>query len=279
MTDLLISAAKDRTWADLDCFVRSVNETGFKGRKVMFVENVPELTAACLVEFGWEVIAVTADPKIHFQTWRYYPIIEFLRSAQGQFRYVFFSDACDVVWQSDPTIWLEQIAPRYGFSKGIVAAQEGWKIKDQEINDVWIKRLVPHHEYQRIREEEVLCSGTIQGTAAEVLSLFESMSGFFGDEMQGIDQGIYNVVLRHSSFRIPVLIAVNCLVTTLGIFLAPSDGSKWTIAPPALDWETGQVWSSFSRELFPIVHQYNRRYGALDPGGAWREVLERRYRS
>ena len=127
----------------------------------------------------------------------------------------------------------------------LASAKEGWLIKNQGINDIWIKRLVSGDEYENLREQEVLCSGSIFGNADTMLKLFEAMCSMFSpaNDMQGIDQGVFNVLMRRSPFndisRAPD--PEEGLVSTCGIFLADSDPNIWTIKPPVFDRATGLV--------------------------------------
>lgn len=279
-TDLLLSVVKDRRWTDIDCYALSAART-FQGRKVMIVENVEDRALTNLRQLGFEVYPQkTTIQGLHFQSSRFFIAANFLGDHREQFENVVWTDVCDVVFQRDPVkSMLEAIG-----TFQLLAVKEGWVIKNQAINDVWIKRLgLSPSEYASLREQEVLCSGTIAGKSEAMLYLFVEMCSRMRDEMQGADQGVFNWIVRTTSFNSITKIAEpdEAFATTLGIFLAPSDPTIWTIKQPALYWtgsDRGLVYSPDGRKLYSIMHQYNRAYGPLDPTGCWRDAVERRYR-
>lgn len=280
MTDIVLSVVKDRCWPDLDCYAISLARSGFAGRKVVLVEDVPQDAQDQLAHWGFEVVRFQSPSMgLHFQTTRYINALDFLGRQSGVGR-VFWSDACDVVFQADP---MEALGRAMG-SYQLAAAKEGWAIKNQAINDVWIQKIgLSEGEYRGLREQEVLCSGTVGGTYEAVCFLFDRMIGLFhrSSGMQGIDQGIFNHVVRTKPFcditRIPE--PDDAFVATCGIFLSPSDPAVWTIPQPLFD--DGLVYTKppcIGGRLFAVQHQYNRHHGVADPDGAWRSLVERRYR-
>jgi len=281
MEDLVLSVVKGLQWRDIDCYAISLSRSGYTGKKVMLVEDVPEDAQNNLRALGFEVIPFstpTVYQNLHFQTSRYFVARDYLKQHAGEFAYAVWTDVVDLVFQADPIEWLDL---DMGAAQ-ILAAKEGWLIKNQGINDCWIKRLVSGDEYDSLREQEVLCSGSILGEADAMLGLFGAMCSMFSPatDMQGIDQGVFNVLMRRSPFkdisRAPE--PEEGLVSTCGIFLADSDLNVWTIKPPVFDRATGLVCTE-SGQPFCIAHQYNRNGGVLNRDGAWRTILESRYRN
>jgi hypothetical protein len=280
VTDLVLAVMKSVNWHDVDCFIISLRRTGYTGRVVFFVENITEEARTKLKEFGVELVDFTtpaAALSVHFQTARYIPGAAFLQEHYQEFRYVMWTDVWDVVFQSNPFEWIEANIK----DKKIIAAKEGWFIKNQAINDIWIRKLVNDEEYNRLREEEVLCAGTIFGVSSSMKDLISAIANqvLTVDGMMGLDQGMVNVFLRREPFKgitwVPDPSAG--FICTCGPFLAPSDPQAWTIAPPVFDRATGLVYTE-NGTLFSVVHQYNRHNGPLDPDGAWTGILQSRYR-
>jgi hypothetical protein len=282
MTDLVLSVVKDRRWCDIDCYALSLAQSGYQGEKVMFVDNVPPDGIANLAALGFQVIPfVTPQSDAHFQTYRFFPATDFLRKQKDKYRFVFWTDVCDLVFQTDPTVWLEQ---NMGSAR-LIHAKEGRLIKNSGINDIWVQKIVSPEVHARVREEEVLCSGTIQGDSEMMLKLMERMClesiGISG--MQGIDQGLFNHVARTSPFkevsRTPEM--SEGFISTCGMFLSAGEENAphvWTVEPPYFDRETGLVMTGDRSKPFAIAHGYNRAWGIFDPNGDWRSILERRYR-
>lgn len=289
MSDLVLAVVKNRTWQDLDIFALSLEQSGYTGRRVMLVEDVPMNARENLKALGFEVEPCFASGPQHFQTVRYRPAYRYLQNHGGEFDHVFWTDACDVAFQSNPSLAIQQVLK----DKPFAFVKEGWKIKDQPMNKLWIEKLhLPQDETKKLMNDEVLCSGTIAATDAGMYCLFHAMCNYPDlDAIQGMDQGLFNYLARSEPFGWMSHIArpEEAFVSTLGIFLAPSEPEVWTIKPPVLNFNDGTAWTpvydapsesgvSARSKMYAIIHQYNRRYGRLDPQGQFRECVERRYR-
>jgi hypothetical protein len=282
--DLILSVVKNRSWRDLDCYAVSLARCGFEGKKVIFVEDVPQDAINNLQDLGFEVIPfVTVGEGLHFQTSRYNLAYEYLSNNWQHYRYAIWTDVCDLVFQRNPIPFIKQNLT--GNNARLIAAKEGRLIKNEAINTVWIERLnLPTEKTAYLKEQEILCSGTIQGESGAVLGLFHGMRQKFGiNDMQGMDQGIYNWAIREyfpgNMTNTPEM--SEGFISTCGSFLSSGEGnnpSVWTVEPPYFDRETGLVMTADRSKPFCIAHQYNRAYGLYDPNGDWRSILERRYR-
>jgi hypothetical protein len=281
MTDLIIGAIKNRGLRDIDCYVNSLNRCGYTGHKVMFITDVTNEANELLSDSGFEIIPFTPNETVHFQTSRYSAAFDYLNENWTKYRYVMWTDVCDLVFQTNPLDFIEN---NMSGQNRLIAAKEGRLIKNEGINKVWIERLnLGDEETKRMMEQEILCSGTIQGMSGSVLGLFWAMQEKFGvNDMQGIDQGIYNWAIRtffSNTAYIPEM--SEGFISTCGSFLSAGEGNNpgvWTVEPPYFDRETGLVMTADKSKPFCVAHQYNRAYGLYDPTGDWRGILERRYR-
>lgn len=275
-TDLLIGAIQGARLQDIDVYLTSLDRSGFNGERIMLVYGIEHLAQRALERSGFEVIHTKFSDEYNFQTSRYLPALDLLGDRRGTYRHVIWTDVYDVVFQTNPAQWLEQnIADNQ-----LVVAKEGWLIKNQGTNDWWIKTLLPAEFYNIMRENEVWCAGTIAGTEEGIIDLFRRMRQVIVRGIgttQGIDQGLFNIVARQMD-RVLVPEPEDAWVSTVGIFLAPSDKAVWTIAPPRTNWLEGTVLTPETGKLFSIQHQYNRHDGHLDPHGTWRTYVERNFR-
>ena len=119
MQDMIISAISDYKKDNIKYWVNSINRSGFTGRKVMVVHNILDETLQYLDSEGFEIL-LTSDVRNknnngyyfadnfgnrvtatrHWYNWK------FLKD-QSDVRYVISCDI-DIIFQSNPSEWLEQ---------------------------------------------------------------------------------------------------------------------------------------------------------------------------
>jgi hypothetical protein len=266
--DLIVSVVRSLDWATLRSYVVSLQRSGFTGTKLFFVENVSEEVRQGLASCGFDVInfiSAQACRGTCFCTDRFGPVADFLNREYKNYRYVIWCDCRDLIFQSDPTVWLEKhLSP-----SRLVGATECLKIKDQCTNDEWIKRSVSSAAHARIREHDVLCSGTIAGDAEAMCDLFYTFweKHLTQPSPEIHDQGFVNYLLWDSPFRritrIPKM--EEGFTVTASWFLWPNQSAAigmfknvWTDSPPVFDKQTGLVLTPKSGIPFSIVHQYDR---------------------
>jgi hypothetical protein len=280
MDDVVLSVVKNRFWKDLDVYALSLCQSGYQGRKVMFVEDVPADAQENLKVLGFEVLQFKTPPRhehLHFQSYRYLVAKDFLTENRFLLRKVLWTDVSDLLFQSDPMEHVE--------TNEIVAAKEGRKMNaggGQGWNEIWVRHFLPRSEADKLMEEEVLCSGSIAGCSGWMTALFQSISSWCGSfgGLRGIDQGIFNYVVRCAEFkdylRVPEM--REGFVSTCGMFMSEYNNHEWTVEPPYLDRDEGLVRVSEGGKPFAIAHCYDRTGGYLNPIGDFRGIVERRYR-
>lgn len=140
MQDIVISAVSKYEYDRLEMWVNSLNSCGFKGRKIMICFNVSDDTIQKLTDNGIEVFLTTQKrnqqnngylyqenfghqvPTVrHFVNWH------FLKD-MTDIRYVISTDCVDVIFQDNPSEWLEK---NLG-DKKLNYGGEGLKYKDEE---------------------------------------------------------------------------------------------------------------------------------------------------
>lgn len=139
MQDLVISAVSSYEYDKLEMWVNSLNSCGFKGRKVMVCFNVSDDTVKKLNENGIEVFLTSAKRNqedngyLYFDNFTYQvPTVRhfvnwhFLKDMKD-IRYVISTDCADVIFQDNPSDWLEK---NIG-DKKLNYGGEGLKYKDE----------------------------------------------------------------------------------------------------------------------------------------------------
>ena len=279
MNDLVMTVVRGYDWAPLKHYAVSLARCGFKGTKLMLVQNISELARKNLLDLGFKLVDFSVvDPLRGFGTIRFEPAAEFLRNNKG-FRYVICTDMRDVVYQSDPSVWLEQHLSPYR----LLASSEGVLIKHEHYNDQWVRQAFPE-DHVWIREHEVCNSGAIAGDAEMMLAVFEKIYeiSLLSNENTGgfLDQGLWNYVLRISPFKEVIRISktdesffTSCnwfLVHDAGRSAESTYGWMWIDKPPVM--REGLVYPVGSSEPYCIVHQYDR-------DDEWKAAVEQRYNS
>lgn len=269
--DAVIGVVKDMSWPDLRPYAVSLSRCGFGGDKILFTENIPQDAAGHLRQLGFRLVefqsALSAEDCTAGNTanWgafgreRYEVVGNFLASRLRLFRNVIWTDVRDVVFQTDPALWLSENLHR----PGIVAAGECWRIGDQPHNAQWAEHASPT-DYARLKEKEVVCGGTLAGDSLSMLTLFQCMTSLcehIKDPLAG-DQGILNYLLWASGSMLS------------GTVYVPRMREGWTATAwatkhylpnaytvdeaPVFDTSDHVVYTPDGVTPFSIVHQYDR---------------------
>ena len=89
---------------DIKPYVESIEQSGFKGRKVMMVYDIPQETIDYLKSKEWELYQNELQQHIILQRFRdIYKLLE-----QFPNETIIWTDVKDVIFQSDPTKWIEE---------------------------------------------------------------------------------------------------------------------------------------------------------------------------
>jgi hypothetical protein len=210
VTDLIVGAAANYRWeTSTDCtfpFVVSMRRSGYKGRCVFIVSSIiqPE-TVAKYDEYGVELYYVKPkDEHDYPHVFRFRAIPEIIKASKD-LRYVLALDVKDIIFQSDPTVWLEKnLAPHklVGFSYGIKHA-----------GSPHARKLFTHvyglDIYKNIAEKEVHGVGMVCGLAREIAELSQDISDFSDLRLRRevensymvADQQAYNLLLTRDHYK------------------------------------------------------------------------------
>jgi hypothetical protein len=278
MLDLTIAVIRGMDWAALRPYAISLAKTGFRGEKLVFVENTSQQVLDNLDMLGFKsVVRITPPSQLHpelppdwaYGIYRFLPAIEYLKARPDKFRYVIWTDVRDVIFQTDPSMWLENnLAPHK-----IVVAGLGHDIKDCPYNDPWMGSTVPQVHYERIRKTEAVACGTFAGTAEAMLGLFEDIYNgcHAAHTPQGTDQGMLNAIVRHPKYE--GIVRIPHIPETFSAQWFPEKindpGLYADYGFPVFDKATGIVRTP-AGEPFSIVHLYDR-----DP--AWVQIMREKY--
>ena len=287
-TDAVIGVIKNYDWPAIRAYAVSLNRSGFSGTKLMFVENIKPAARQGLLDNGFTIVdfvtppAVLAEEQKDYLTFgrhRFKYAIDYLKAFPGKFRNIVWCDVRDQVFQSDPSAWLE----RNLFPDRIIAAGEGWLVKNESYNNRWAKVVSPDL-YSTLCELDICCSGTFAGDAEAMLGVFESiyalvLASRFAPTTQphahalsdNADQAMLNRVIRTLPYkevtRVPRMSEGFCATWF------PSKSNDPSLIPnygfPVFSSD-GIVYTPETHKPFCMVHQFDR-----DP--QWRASMDKKY--
>ena len=295
--DLIIGGASNYNWDQLKYWVNSIKQTGFKGDIVIVATNMSGDTVKKLVEQDVKVYAygkrsedggvAKSENNIPPHVERFLFIWDFLRKNKGEYRFVTVTDTRDVIFQKDPTAYLEKNL--LVGSASMVCSSEGLEYKDEPWGSKNLLDTFGPILYDELKDNMIYNVGTIAGLSEEVGDLLVQI--FFQSVNRPIpivDQAVFNFIISLSAYDYEIIKAANSsgwaiqLGTTLEAIKAGAgdigqivkqDPSKlddyikvYKDIQPVVDNDlvtTGHV-------PFTIVHQWDRV-------PAIRELIERKY--
>lgn len=201
--DLTIAVVRGLSWEALRPYAVSLTRTGFKGTKLVFVENISAETRHGFTRLGFTLVdRVTPPSELHpemppdwaYGVYRFAPVVDYLLQARvAHFRYIIWTDVRDVIFQTNPSDWLkDHLEPNR-----LVVAGLGHAIKDCPWNDPWVRAAHPP-SHGEVRECEAVACGTFAGYADAMLELFKDMYDgcMAANHPHATDQGMLNYLMR-----------------------------------------------------------------------------------
>jgi hypothetical protein len=270
--DLVITAVGGYQWEQIRPYVISLATSGFAGDKVLLAAGVDEFALECATyrdfQIGRFVVPAGTSSWDFIQRQRYVPLLRYLAKHKHEYRYVIWSDASDLIFQGNPSAWLEQ---HVGVGATIVAARECWRIKDETtFNLPWATAAFPD-EIEWLQKQEVLCGGTLAGDAETVFLALSKVYEITSKHPEYADQAVLNYVLHKPfNFPVPTRIYIPAMkegwTATCSAFQTEgfksccprAAGVVLTDEVPVFDQESTVVWTPDGKTPFVIVHQFNR---------------------
>lgn len=238
---------------DIRPYVESIDQSGFKGGKVMLVYDVPQETIDYLKSKGWDLYGSELQQHIILQRFRdaYKVLDNYLDET------IIWTDVKDVIFQKDPTDWIET-----NMTKEIMSFSECVKFKDDDWARINAGTSFPM-EWEWLQEKTSYCAGTIVGKGYALKDLFLEIyrwSMTSSNPKQLGDQAAYNVLINLNHFKenVQFVNQEEGFVTQLGTVLIKKDvfGDKLLEPTPLVNVD--YTISNQERELFCLVHQYDR---------------------
>ena len=168
--NLIMGVVKNYWWYKIEPFyVSCALYNGENCDIVAFTKNLSQFTLDKLHEYRIHTVEIP-DAKAGDKgpiDYRYGLYIETLKKKRDQYHQVLFCDTRDVFFQR--TLFTPQEEEYLG-----VAVEQG-RICDDEWNDRWMRERFGMEIYEKLKENNVLCAGTIWGTADVVYDFCNTM--------------------------------------------------------------------------------------------------------
>jgi hypothetical protein len=274
MKDIVIGSVTNYNWDKIKNWANSLDESGFDGLKVMLCYNVSyevceELSKRNFTIFGFkrndEEQRLEYD-KENFNICldRFLHIWYFLSKLQNkeQYRYIIATDVGDIVFQTNPSKWLEE---NLG-DKKINVGSECIQYKNEDWNKQNMYLSFGPLLYEDMQDKLVYNAGAIAGSFDYFLDLCKNIFLMCGGSPAhvpgggGPDQAALNILLNTKPYGDITNFAKSesGWAAQLEIMANPSKIEKLKdhITEPRLKIENGEVLTHDGKK-YCIVHQYD----------------------
>jgi hypothetical protein len=271
MKDLIIGCITNYHPEQIKNWVVSINQCGFRGDKVVISFGIPNETTEYLINNGFTVLESSLNGDEYIHNRRFLDIWCYLETIES-YRYVIATDVKDVIFQNDPSVWLEQ-----NLRKPILASSESIKIKDEDWNNRNILLNYPHI-YPHINDGEACNVGTLAGRGKEFKHFCLHLYHFIITKTQSLemyaDQAAFNCFVHMEHFKelIQIVSSEEGWCCQLGTTLDPKIKDKYApfLLEPIPTLIKDVITTSSGKE-YALVHQYDRV-------PEWKSILENKYK-
>ena len=171
--DLILGVVDNYNWDKIKYWANSIEQSGFKGHKALVVYNMDAETVKRLTEEDFMMIGAGKydvetgftypNPSDRIMVDRFFHIYNFLSMlAQPEdVNRVIITDVRDVVFQDNPTEWID--ANLYEGGIDIILGSENLKYKDEPWGANNMKQAFGQYFYEKVEDNEIYCAGVIAG--------------------------------------------------------------------------------------------------------------------
>jgi len=254
MKDLIISAIANYSTDKIENYINSINNCEFIGDKIMVVYNVSAETVEYLQKNDWQVIEGELTGYPHMK--RLIDIYWVLRQLKNEYRYVITTDVRDVVFQTNPSEYLEKNLKKRILvsSENVLYKDEAWGVKNilEGYNELLLERF----------ENNLTCNvGVLAGHQKDLtdLLLLNYLVSQSGNINHYTDQSSFNFIVHNELVKHSI--QIEGIETNWALQMGTLPNQK-LIGKYELSIKDGRVYNGESP--FVIVHQYDRNETTKD---------------
>ena len=277
MKDCIVGCATNYDWSKLKYWVNSINASGFEGDKVLVLMNCDKDTVQKVTDAGFSIIAFNQDAEgnltyqsqlmVHVE--RFIHIYKLLKD--NLYRYVITTDVKDVIFQKNPSTWLEE---NLSDKEDLVFASESIKYKDEPWGRENLTQCYGQGIYDDFKNNTIFNVGVLAGRGYAMRDLvLQLFLNCLNRPIPIVDQAVFNVMIsRHPYLKSSMYTTSETgWACQLGTTADPSKINSFRpfLLEPSPKLEDDKVVTSEGIE-YTIVHQYDRI-------PEWKKVIEAKY--
>jgi hypothetical protein len=239
MKDLIISATTKYGKEQLWNYVESIDKSGFEGDKIMVVYEIDKPTIDYLKSKGWQLYQFLLQGHIHMR--RLIDMYSVLEKLDTEYRYVISTDVRDVVFQKNPSEYLEK-----NLKNGILVSSENVLYKDEPWGMKNIREGFGELPLSRYENERSCNVGVLAGEYKSIKDLLflNYLISQSGNTKHFTDQSSFNFLI-HSN-----LVKDNVQIEGFE--------TKWAFQLGTRNHKGLIGYPSHELDEYYIVHQYDR---------------------
>lgn len=278
-TDLIIGAYTGYNWDQIKYWANSIDRCGFTGDKAIIVYNSDHQTVQRLVDAGFKVWAFNQDPISGNFYWaddliivvqRFYHLWNYLNQlAPNTYRYVISTDVKDVVFQTNPSKWLETNIGNYD----IVASCESLRYNDEPWGADNMQGSYPM-VWNQIKDQPIWNCGVQAGRVEALRDLWLNIWLMCkAGQRHNPDQAAYNLLLNTKAWSniTRKTYSEDAWAAQVGTTVDPTKIAAFR--PNLIESEPiwdGNVVKTSTGIPHAILHQWDRI-------PSWKPIIEKRY--
>ena len=289
MKDIVIGSIINYDWNKIKYWVNSLDRSGFTGDKLMICFNIDSETLLKLKRKKYHIISLQSGDvdisNFNIVVDRFLYMWKFLKNCKDQYRYVIATDVKDVIFQKNPSIYLEDVfngktTKLLNRTQGINISTESIKYKDESWGANNLFTSFGPSLYNHLKENVIFNCGVLSGKYDSIVDMFLSIyllsngaSGRYIDGGGGPDQAALNILLNMKAWK-DITIVNNsesswaAQLGTTGPQIHPEVWQKVIELTPIM--LNKKICTNGTRKVYSIVHQYDRF-------PEWRSILEKYY--
>ena len=277
MKDLIVGCATNYDWSKLKYWVNSINRSGFEGDKVLILMNCDKDTVKKISDSGFSIIAFNQDANgnlsynsnmmVHVE--RFFHIYQLLKD--NLYRYVITTDVKDVVFQQNPSVWLEN---NFTDNDDLVFSSESMKYKDEPWGNQNLLETFGPQIYEDFKNHTIFNVGVLAGRGYAMKDLMMNIfASCIHRPIKICDQSTFNFLIsQHPYLKTSKYTkSEDGWACQLGTTADPSKIEQFRpfLLEPSPKLDEDKVVTSEGIE-YTIVHQYDRV-------PEWKKVIEAKY--